>query len=148
VELHERFPSTPASPALVRELVRESLAGAEPGVLEDVLVMASELAANAVMHARSPFFVHLHADATRIWLGVEDANTRMPRFAPVAQDSTGGRGLALVEALATSWGADRELGGKLVWFEVVLAPAGPRPAPVAGGSRRPRRVAGSERSTR
>jgi len=147
VESYDRFPPTPGSPALIRELVRESLAGVDPAVLEDVLVMASELAANAVMHARSPFLVHLYADAARIWLGVEDANTRMPRFAVVPQGATGGRGLALVEALATRWGADRVPGGKLVWFEVALAASRAAPTSVTSGAQELRTVAGRPRSS-
>jgi hypothetical protein len=35
-------------------------------------------------------------------------------------DATTGRGLALLDALASSWGADRHVEGKTVWFEVAV----------------------------
>jgi hypothetical protein len=38
-----------------------------------------------------------------------------------AGDDEGGRGLALVDALATRWGVDADGAGKSVWFEVATS---------------------------
>jgi hypothetical protein len=42
----------------------------------------------------------------------------LPAVRTACADATGGRGLALVEALSDSWGTDVQAGGKTVWFEL------------------------------
>jgi anti-anti-sigma regulatory factor len=84
-------------------------------------LVASELAANAIVHAATAF--DLTAGATRRYLriAVEDRSRVMPRAAPgepevgTSMPPGSGRGLRMVEAISTYWGATRVPGGKIVW---------------------------------
>jgi anti-sigma regulatory factor (Ser/Thr protein kinase) len=93
-------------------LVRHSL----DWLVEDVGLVASELATNAVKHAHTPFTVTLSAGDGLVLLDVQDGSTSSAvQGAPAVMDM-GGRGLALVDALSTDWGSN--VGGdgtKTVW---------------------------------
>ncbi|MCU4185416.1 WYL domain-containing protein [Acidiferrimicrobium sp. IK] len=85
----------------------------------DVSLLVSELATNAVLHARSEFTVTVQAGGGRVRVGVSDRNSRMPQMAVVPPDAYSGRGLMLVQALASSWGVDaHDNNGKTIWFEM------------------------------
>jgi anti-sigma regulatory factor (Ser/Thr protein kinase) len=123
------FPATPLAPARVRAFVSHvingtALNGSADGMHDDLALVATELAVNAIRHAESPFTVSLAADDDRIRIIVGDTDPKAPRRrAPDVQDESG-RGLLLVDALADAWGADPVDGGKLVWAELTR----PRPS--------------------
>jgi MEDS: MEthanogen/methylotroph, DcmR Sensory domain len=80
----------------------------------DAAIVATELASNAVLHARSDFTVTVDRRPDAIRITVRDGS---PLAAPLAVAA--GHGLDLVNAVAARWGA-RSLaaGGKLVWAEL------------------------------
>lgn len=85
----------------------------------DVALLVSELATNAVLHARSDFEVCVAAAPERIRVEVSDCNTRLPTMVSVPPDAHSGRGLMLLQALAGSWGVEAHANdGKTIWFEV------------------------------
>ncbi|MDQ2726894.1 MAG: ATP-binding protein [Actinomycetota bacterium] len=85
----------------------------------DVALLVSELATNAVLHARSEFEVCVAAAPERIRVEVSDFNTRLPTIVSVPPDACSGRGLMLLQALAGSWGVETHPNdGKTIWFEV------------------------------
>jgi anti-sigma regulatory factor (Ser/Thr protein kinase) len=89
--------------------------------LGDVPLLVSELASNAVLHARSAFTVTIRADDRRVRVEVTDGNSRLPVLAAAPITALSGRGLALLQALASSWGVEpRSESGKTVWFEVTF----------------------------
>ncbi|MET8676376.1 ATP-binding protein [Streptomyces sp. NPDC004647] len=96
---------------------------------EAVKLVASELVTNAVVHAAGLVTVGLHLNDERLLLVVHDGNRDEPRLQDATAEDEGGRGLALVDSLATCNGWDRTPNGKKVWakFEV------PAPAPAARG---------------
>ena len=87
-----------------------------------LIVAANELAANAVLHARTEFTVRVLIDADRVRIEVSDGNTRMPQPCLTPADATSGRGLAIVDGTGLQWGADRHAGGKTVWVQAPLQP--------------------------
>ncbi|NUK05797.1 ATP-binding protein [Streptomyces lunaelactis] len=91
-------------------------------VSDTAALIAAELAATAVAHARVPgrdFELRLTLAADTLRIEVSDARgDREPEPRPPAGDSESGRGLILVEALATSWGTKDRTVGKTVWAEV------------------------------
>jgi anti-sigma regulatory factor (Ser/Thr protein kinase) len=113
----------------------------------DVSVVVSELVTNAVMAsaeirpAIAPVRVWLGSDTTCVLVAVADASPRPPVRLNLAPDAVGGRGLALVEALATRWGwypvSPATAAGlvKTVWADWRLAPAADEDGPC--GTRRP-----------
>ena len=79
-------------------------------------LVVSELAANAALHARTPFTVGATLDDDgRLRLEVSDQSRRAPQERAYAVDATTGRGLRLVRELATAWGVEDRDTGKTVW---------------------------------
>jgi PAS domain S-box-containing protein len=73
--------------------------------------------------ARSKEFrLRLRRGAGSIWVEVFDADLRLPRIRSAGETDEGGRGLYLVDQLATRWGSRPTRDGKAVWFELPLNP--------------------------
>jgi len=86
-------------------------------LLAAVEVLVSELATNAVRHARTLFTVAAVWDGLTLRVQVSDASPLSPRPRRAARpDREGGRGLLLVDAIATDWGVDLHPRGKTIWF--------------------------------
>ncbi|MGW3989648.1 SpoIIE family protein phosphatase [Streptomyces sp. NPDC004830] len=105
------------------------------GVVEEadtVLLVVSELVTNALVHTQGAVRVDLTLAADRLRVTVSDSSPRAPAK-PVVVDweSTGGRGLFLVEAVSAAWGSVPVGGGKQVWSELVVDRAEPDPEPGA-----------------
>ncbi|WP_169809415.1 ATP-binding protein [Actinomadura chibensis] len=135
--LDETFLAARTAPGRVRVLVELRLAAwGLAGLRDDVTLIASELVSNAVVHA--PDGGSIRVQFTRVaggvllavWdssdgrptikrpLGVVAGDTAPDAAAldPGHDDGTGGRGLPIVEALATAYGVSpTEPSGKWVW---------------------------------
>ena len=126
IERQADLDPVPASVGLARSLVRDSLAGVDGAARDVALLLTSELVTNAILHARTPVQLGVLVDGDRALVCVADRLPESPALSPRAHshDRPGGRGLALVEDLADTWGTTTYTGGKTVWF--VLQTAGDR----------------------
>jgi anti-sigma regulatory factor (Ser/Thr protein kinase) len=99
-----------------------------------VLLVVSELVTNALVHTQGPVRVDLTLRGDRVRVSVNDSSPRAPAK-PVIVDweSTGGRGLLLVEAMSETFGSMPVAGGKRVWSEIAV----PRRASASEGSEPP-----------
>jgi anti-sigma regulatory factor (Ser/Thr protein kinase) len=84
----------------------------------DAEIVASELTTNAVRHARSPFVVALTRERGAVRIAVRDTSPELPAHIVRDDSESGGRGVRLVDALATAWGVVDEVDGKSVWAEI------------------------------
>lgn len=119
--------SVPAARAFAREVISATRAAVDGAVLDDLLLCVSELATNAVRHGvpvGGALLVKVGADAYRVRVECHDANRRRPRLRHPADDDQTGRGLLLVEAVASRWGTGERPFGKYVWFELDLKRGG------------------------
>jgi PAS domain S-box-containing protein len=66
------------------------------------------------------FTLRLRRGAEAVWVEVFDPDLRLPRLRTARATDEGGRGLYLVEQLATRWGSRPTAEGKAVWFEIPL----------------------------
>ena len=100
--------------------MREALAitDAPDDIVDSAVLLVSELATNVALHARTDLQVTLRFEDDTLWGEVKDWNPRLPQPFLTPEGSTTGRGLALVEAIATRWGMERDQDGKLVWFSL------------------------------
>ncbi|HUQ39749.1 MAG TPA: SpoIIE family protein phosphatase [Acidimicrobiales bacterium] len=121
-EARMRLGAQAADVPVLRQLLRRLLSSwrldhVEP---DDLELMATELATNALRHAGggATVIVRYLGDAIRLEVG--DGSRELPQARSAAEDDTGGRGLMLVASLATAWGVVPTLGGKRVWCEVAL----------------------------
>jgi anti-sigma regulatory factor (Ser/Thr protein kinase) len=112
-----RLPPEPSSAGAARRFVVAAL-GAGDAVAELAVLLVSELASNAVLHARTPFEVAVHLDEGRLRIEVSDGNPKMPSLKTYVRESITGRGLHMVAASADRWGFDAQRDGKVVWFEL------------------------------
>lgn len=113
-----------AAPALARAAVAVTAAGLPLARSEEALLMTSELVTNAVQHATAGDFIVLEASVDRDMLRVSVADGGSGRIRPRSPDGDGGWGLAIVTELASRWGAGREGGFNVVWFELDLPKPG------------------------
>ena len=113
-----RLPPEPSSAGAARRFVAAAL-GAGDEVAELAVLLVSELASNAVLHAQTPFEVAVHVDEGRLRVEVSDSDPKMPSLKTYVRESITGRGLHMVAASADRWGFDAQRGGKVVWFELL-----------------------------
>jgi anti-sigma regulatory factor (Ser/Thr protein kinase) len=100
--------------------VLESAGAAGVEFVSTALLLTSELVTNAVLHADTgDVLLVIDLDATRLLVKVIDGDRSVPerRIADPSDDT--GRGLALLDELASSWGTVPEGAGKAVWFVLV-----------------------------
>lgn len=90
----------------------------------EVVLCASELATNAVLHGVPPG----RGYRIQLWLGldgvlrieVHDSGDGEPRIPDPDDEAECGRGLLLVAELADKWGVEARDPGKIVWCEFAL----------------------------
>lgn len=113
------LPPEPSSVPAARAFVCRTLEDwGMTAVCDAAEMLVSELATNAVLHARTAFEVEVSRAGDAVRVCVRDASTASPRTRRYGADSTTGRGLRLVDTLATCWGVEQQADGKVVWFEV------------------------------
>jgi len=109
----------PRSPARARRMVRDALTDRHLSHLaEDTIIVVSELAANAVRHARSGLAVTLANTPVGVRISVTDSSGQLPALRRAAPNAGAGRGLQLVDGLANRWGVTLGPAGKTVWAEL------------------------------
>ena len=116
------LPPRAASATRARELVTAQCAswGLE-SICDDVALVVTELVANAIRHAGTDIQISIAPIESGVRLEVRDGSTRPLRPRAALSSDEGGRGLLLVDALATRYGVEGEPGGKLVWVELIAA---------------------------
>jgi hypothetical protein len=72
--------------------------------------------------------LRLRRGGSAVWVEVFDPDLRLPRIRSAGETDEGGRGLYLVDQIATRWGSRPTRDGKSVWFEI----------PIDGGRKPPR----------
>jgi anti-sigma regulatory factor (Ser/Thr protein kinase) len=117
------FPPILTAPADARRRLSAQLRawGIGGSAAEPVLLVADELVANAVEHARTELALEVGFDGTAVVVEVHDESTLPPRLQPHDASAVRGRGLQLVAALAKSWNCVRHTGGKTIRAVVVPA---------------------------
>jgi two-component sensor histidine kinase len=124
VEVSATFPPDRSSPRAAREFVRDTIDDfGDEEARQNVALLTSELVTNAVLHARTRCEVAVERDGDHVRIAVSDGDSRLPRPSSGPPEATTGRGLHLVDIMATAWGVEGAEDGKFVWFEVVQAEA-------------------------
>ena len=87
-------------------------------MVESAQLLISELVVNSVLHAESEVTVRLDLLPGKLRVGIADGSPVAPEVRTVDAASVTGRGLMIVEALASDWGVEPTADGKVVWFEL------------------------------
>ncbi|MCG6494387.1 ATP-binding protein [Kitasatospora sp. A2-31] len=111
--------------AFVRATLALWWTGADSTAGDDALLVAAELLSNAAHHAGGPLVLDLRLDRNRqtLRIAVTDAVPDPPRMRNPEAGQPHGRGLRIVDRLATAWGTTPAGAGKTVWAELRLPPA-------------------------
>jgi anti-sigma regulatory factor (Ser/Thr protein kinase) len=107
------------APARARRILRDTLTGygIAATTVDEIALLASELVTNAVVHGREPHELRCRVGDVEIEVAVTDRSNRHPVVAYPSPSDAHGRGLSLVDRLASDWGVSPEpAGGKAVWF--------------------------------
>jgi anti-sigma regulatory factor (Ser/Thr protein kinase) len=122
--IEKQFPSLESSPASARTFLRAALQSWKlEGFGEVTELLTDELVTNVVRHVDAPMTVRVICLPEHIRVEVEDSSPDPPRLKQPDKDTPTGRGIMLVDALSTYWGADVHDAGKTVWFEIDLGTA-------------------------
>jgi anti-anti-sigma factor len=115
-----QFPAELLSVRDSRTFVLEALRDVERAVREVAAVLVAELATNAVIHAKSGFEVAILITVDMVRVEVADEGRGTPVLVEPDLDSEMGRGLKMVDGLASRWGVQSRTGDvlKTVWFEL------------------------------
>jgi anti-sigma regulatory factor (Ser/Thr protein kinase) len=114
----------PSTPARARKLVEQILGrcglerSGHPELVATAVLLTSEIVTNAVRYVGGAVSVRARCDDHGLRVEVGDSGPGVPRVVEVVDDATGGRGMHLVDALATQWSTTQVDGGKVVWFEL------------------------------
>src|SRR4051812_14632197 len=111
--------------------MREELSrrGIPPDVVDDAALIQTELISNALRHARPVGGGDVRA-AWRFFGGqleiavTDGGSTSVPHVTAASPDSLGGRGMAIVNALAPEWGVRRHEGESTVWARMPIGKPG------------------------
>jgi anti-sigma regulatory factor (Ser/Thr protein kinase) len=136
----------PTAAAAARRFVRDTLQTwliggatiADDGLIDDAVLLTSELVTNAVVHAGTPVEVTCKLASGGVEVVVSDEHPARlvpepPENEHIPAERTSGRGLLLPAALASAWGVTYGQSAKAVWFRIGQAEPAPEPAPGQGG---------------
>ena len=113
------LPPEPTSARLARRAVERACAGAAD--VDSVVLCASELVTNALLHGLPPITLEVENMGSAVRVSVHDGGFQDARpRRPVDPEAMSGRGLGIVEVLATRWGSERTDAGKVTWFEMAV----------------------------
>lgn len=116
------MPAQPSSAAVLRQRLAGDLAraGVTSDVIDDALLVATELLTNALRHARTladgQIAVDWQVAGRDVSIAVSDGGGRnTPHVRTPGPAETNGRGLSIVDTLAEEWGVDEGPAGATVW---------------------------------
>jgi two-component sensor histidine kinase len=117
------FPSVPPSAASARRFVDAALRrwDVEPDVADIALLLTSELVTNSYRHASCDAQVSVVRRPEVVRVEVHDAGGGRVQRRPLDPERPDGRGLNIVDALASRWGSTTSESGTLVWFELATS---------------------------
>jgi anti-sigma regulatory factor (Ser/Thr protein kinase) len=107
-----------ASVPQARRFVADQLADLPTETVDIARLLVSELVTNAVLHARTEISLTVDRGNSSVSIQVADANPLLPVVRTHGTDAGTGRGLRVLERMASRWGSHNVEGGKIVWFEI------------------------------
>jgi anti-sigma regulatory factor (Ser/Thr protein kinase) len=89
-----------------------------PELVDSAALLVSELVTNVFLHARTDCLVHASFHRSVLAVTVTDGGGHELVVQPPSTSAEGGRGLAILEAVADDWGIDHSEGTNSVWFRL------------------------------
>jgi anti-sigma regulatory factor (Ser/Thr protein kinase) len=113
------LPAASTATRAARAVLRDTLAHWNlEALLDAAALLTSELVANVVRHVGAPMTLRVRRTGSAIRVEVDDPSCASPLVQRVRPSSEHGRGVFLVDAIASDWGTESTPRGKTVWFEL------------------------------
>jgi len=111
------LPNSPTAPLMARAAVRDACAQWQvSSMINDAVLVASELVENAVAHAHSESSLRIELRRGGLSIAVRDRDPEPATLVPSQPHAPGFRGLELVDRVTVAWGSTPSTdGGKIVW---------------------------------
>ena len=118
--VHVELPFVPDAVPQARSIVRAQGASLPPVLVADAELLTSEVVSNAVMHGAPPLHLAVVVGEDHLSVEISDGSDAVPSLLTVDSDpdSVSGRGLRIVQLIASGWGIEPRDRGKTVWFRV------------------------------
>jgi anti-sigma regulatory factor (Ser/Thr protein kinase) len=110
-----------SAPAQARRVVRQVLDHVtSEDVTDTAELLVSELVTNAITHGKGMVTLSIDCADDLLSVTVGDDEPTVPQLQPERLMALGGRGLRMIDALASAWGVNPRVGspGKDVWFRL------------------------------
>lgn len=114
------LPRSSDSVGRARSAIRKAFVGLPDDVADVSALLADELVANAIAHGEGSISLSMEIRSDCVRVAVTDEGAGLPAHREPSPTAESGRGLSIVDALATRWGVDPAGPGKSVWFELVM----------------------------
>ena len=110
------------SVAASRQFVGDAVGDLPKDVRDAAILMMSELATNAIVHAATGFEVVVDRSENSLRVAVTDVGGGKPELQSPRSSEAHGRGLQIVHQLSDEWGMidNDDHSGKTVWYTVRL----------------------------
>ncbi|MFJ4617850.1 ATP-binding protein [Streptomyces sp. NPDC088812] len=123
------FTAEPTEVAGLRRALRTQLAvWGLHGIADDAQLCLSELVSNVITHVGpgTPATLAVSMNGVHLRIEVRDPDTRaLPTLHDADADAEGGRGMALVDAVAERWGVELCVDRKVTWCELATGLTSP-----------------------
>jgi anti-sigma regulatory factor (Ser/Thr protein kinase) len=112
------LPEDLRSAKVARRVVADMLSELPEASREAAVLLVDELVSNALLHTSGGLRLRVTVVGKVVRVDVFDRNEREPVLRDVEKDAEHGRGLQIVDSLASDWGVEAVPGGKRVWFRI------------------------------
>lgn len=112
------LPEDLRSAKVARRVVSDMLSGLPDGAREAAVLLVDELVSNALLHTSGGLRLRVTVVGEVVRVDVFDHADQAPVLKAVDPGEESGRGLLIVDSLASAWGVDSVPGGKRVWFRI------------------------------
>jgi anti-sigma regulatory factor (Ser/Thr protein kinase) len=116
-----RLNSDASAPSIARTAVRDALAARSAELRDIAVLLANEIVTNALVHSPGDIELTVEDSTETIRIEVWDTSSSSPLVRSPNPRGERGRGMLIVEALASSWGVVQRPMGKSVWFSLNVA---------------------------
>ncbi len=113
------LPADASSCPAARRFVVDALRSAPEEIRDSAGLLTSEAVTNALLHAAGPITVEVKHESDRYRVEVRDASRLPPTEKHYEVEDLTGRGVHLLNKVATAWGWQPTRSGKVVWFDLV-----------------------------
>jgi hypothetical protein len=114
------MPLDSLTPSAARRAVAALLDRTPKSVRDAAVTMTSELVTNAIRHGGGVREFSIRVNERRLRVEVSDLVSTVPTVLEPSWEAPGGRGMLIVDALASWWGVEQLDRGKIVVFELDL----------------------------